>query len=131
MLIVPLTDRVSMNWSEEQKKTAQKYASLEDIPVEERRYKCFTCHHVVDERPCPNCGEVHLQIMCPLAPSHCSHNIVETIEYCPLCDQPVCPECGSHDVSQVSRVTGYLADVAGWNQGKQQELKDRARYNVA
>ena len=43
----------------------------------------------------------------------------------------ICPECGSHDVSQVSRVTGYLADVAGWNQGKQQELKDRARYNVA
>jgi anaerobic ribonucleoside-triphosphate reductase len=34
-------------------------------------------------------------------------------------------------VSQVSRVTGYLADVAGWNQGKQQELKDRSRYTVA
>ncbi|MBP8676317.1 MAG: oxidoreductase, partial [Methanoculleus sp.] len=38
--------------------------------------------------------------------------------------------CGSHDVMQISRVTGYLQDVAGWNAGKQQELKDRVRYSV-
>jgi anaerobic ribonucleoside-triphosphate reductase len=31
---------------------------------------------------------------------------------------------------QISRVTGYLQDVAGWNAGKQQELKDRVRYSV-
>ena len=42
-----------------------------------------------------------------------------------------CPECGSHDVVQISRVTGYLQEVSGWNAGKQQELKDRARYTVA
>ena len=48
-----------------------------------------------------------------------------------LCGKPVCPECGSHDVVQVSRVTGYLQDVSGWNAGKQQELKDRTRYSVA
>jgi anaerobic ribonucleoside-triphosphate reductase len=32
---------------------------------------------------------------------------------------------------QVSRVTGYLQDVSGWNAGKRQELKDRMRYSVA
>ena len=58
-------------------------------------------------------------------------SVVTGIEYCPLCGQAVCPECGSHDVVQVSRVTGYLQDVSGWNAGKQQELKDRMRYSVA
>ncbi|ADN34927.1 oxygen-sensitive ribonucleoside-triphosphate reductase-like protein [Methanolacinia petrolearia DSM 11571] len=120
-----------MIWTEEQLELAKKYKTLEDIPEEERRYKCHTCHMVVEESPCPNCGETHLEIMCPLDHCGCSHDIIEKIEYCPLCGQPICPECGSHDVSQVSRVTGYLADVAGWNQGKQQELKDRSRYTVA
>ncbi|MEA2035576.1 MAG: anaerobic ribonucleoside-triphosphate reductase [Euryarchaeota archaeon] len=119
-----------MNWTGEQLKLAEKYNSPDEIPVEERRYKCHTCHMIVDETPCPNCGETLLEIMCPLDHCHCSHHITEKIEYCPLCGQGVCPECGTHDVSQVSRVTGYLADVAGWNQGKQQELKDRARYSV-
>ncbi|KAF1078985.1 hypothetical protein MKMG_00128 [Methanogenium sp. MK-MG] len=129
--ICPVAENISMNWTPEQLSLKKKYPTLEDIPVEERRYKCHTCHHVVDEHPCPCCGETELEIMCPLDHCHCSHNITETIEYCPLCGKPVCPECGSHDVSQVSRVTGYLADVSGWNQGKQQELKDRSRYTVA
>lgn len=119
-----------MNWTEEQLKTAKKYKTVEEIPESERRYKCYSCLHVVDSSPCPVCGETHLEIMCPLDHCHCSHAIVEKIEYCPLCGKPVCPSCGSHDVSQVSRVTGYLADVGGWNAGKQQELKDRARYSV-
>lgn len=66
--------------------------------------------------------------MCPLDHTHCSHAVIESLAYCPLCGEPVCPACGSHDVSQISRVTGYMADVAGWNRGKAQELKDRARY---
>ena len=125
------SNRLSMNWSEEQRKLIEKYKSLDDIPVEERQYKCHTCHYVVEESPCPSCGEMNLEIMCPLDHCHCSHTIVERIEYCPICGQPICPECGSHDVSQVSRVTGYLADVSGWNAGKKQELKDRAHYTVA
>ena len=40
------------------------------------------------------------------------------------------PGCGSHDVTQISRVTGYLQEVSGWNAGKQQELKDRQRYDA-
>jgi anaerobic ribonucleoside-triphosphate reductase len=43
----------------------------------------------------------------------------------------MCPICGSHDVAQVSRITGYLGDVAGWNAAKRQELKDRVHVEVA
>jgi anaerobic ribonucleoside-triphosphate reductase len=51
------------------------------------------------------------------------------IKYCPVCGSTVCP-CGSHDVLTISRVTGYMQDVSGWNAGKQAELKDRQRYNL-
>ena len=119
-----------MDWTPEQQALARKYRRLDEIPVEERRYKCHTCHLIVDASTCPNCGEAHLQILCPLDHCHCAHEIVTGIEYCPLCGAAVCPECGSHDVVQISRVTGYLQDVSGWNAGKQQELKDRVRYTV-
>ena len=41
-----------------------------------------------------------------------------------------CPKCGSENVDHLSRITGYLQPVSGWNKGKQQELKDRKHYNV-
>jgi len=119
-----------MIWSEEQLQISRKYSSLQDVPEAERRYKCHTCHLIVDTVPCPRCGEEHLEIMCPLDHCQCSHEIITNIEYCPLCGEAVCPECGSHDVIQISRITGYLQDVTGWNAGKQQELKDRKRYSV-
>lgn len=53
------------------------------------------------------------------------------VSYCPVCGEPECPVCGSHDVAQISRVTGYLQEVSGWNTAKQQELKDRKRYDIA
>jgi len=31
-------------------------------------------------------------------------------------------------VEHLSRVTGYIQAVSGWNEGKKQELKDRKRY---
>ena len=120
-----------MEWTADQRKIAEKFKHLEDIPSAERRYKCHTCHLIVDEAPCPKCGEEHLEIMCPLDHCHCSHEILSGIDYCPLCHAAACPECGSHDDVQISRVTGYLQDVSGWNAGKQQELKDRVRYTVA
>ena len=40
-----------------------------------------------------------------------------------------CPSCGSDDVDHISRITGYLQAVSGWNSAKRQELKDRKRYN--
>ena len=107
-----------------------KRSILDKIPKEERRYKCHTCHLIVDETPCPNCEEKQVVIMCPLDHCHCGHDIISGIKYCPLCGDPVCPDCGSHDISAISRVTGYLQDVSGWNAGKQQELKDRTRYTI-
>ncbi|PHP45711.1 anaerobic ribonucleoside-triphosphate reductase [Methanosarcinales archaeon ex4572_44] len=41
-----------------------------------------------------------------------------------------CPNCGSENVEQMSRVTGYMQAVSGWNEAKKQELKDRKRYNA-
>lgn len=105
----------------------------------EPRYKCHTCHVVIREsqfdaatKDCPNCGEKfkNLEPMCPLDHCGCSHEITQGLAYCPKCKRAVCPICGCHDVSQVSRVTGYLASVDGWNNAKQQELKDRKRTNL-
>jgi hypothetical protein len=77
---------------------------LNKIPDDERVYKCHICYHIVDKSPCPNCGEKQVTIMCPLDHCHCGHDVIAKIAYCPLCGEPVCPECGCHDVSQVSRV---------------------------
>ena len=104
---------------------------LATIPFAERRYKCHTCHTIVDEMPCPKCGEPHVAVMCPLDHCHCGHDLITAHAYCPLCGEPVCPECGTHDVVAISRVTGYLQDVSGWNSGKRQELKDRHRHEIA
>lgn len=41
-----------------------------------------------------------------------------------------CPKCGSTDVQHLSRITGYLQAVEGWNAGKRQELRDRKRVNI-
>ena len=92
------------------------------------RFKCPICYTIVPEVPCPVCGYVYPAQMCEL--DHvctCTDDISEGLKYCEKCGEPICP-CGSHDVSQVSRVTGYLADVGGMNNGKQQEIKDRQRY---
>ncbi|MEA2045368.1 MAG: anaerobic ribonucleoside-triphosphate reductase, partial [Euryarchaeota archaeon] len=40
-----------------------------------------------------------------------------------------CPRCSSENVEQMSRVTGYIQAVSGWNAAKKQELKDRKRYS--
>jgi hypothetical protein len=111
-------------------KTGTKDA-LKLIPKEERHYKCFTCFSIVDSDVCPYCGEINLVIMCPLDHCHC-HHTDPTIgaHYCPLCGEPVCSEtCFTHDVFVLSRVTGYLSNVSGWNNAKKAEFKDRVRYN--
>ncbi|MCL7410199.1 MAG: anaerobic ribonucleoside-triphosphate reductase [Methanosarcinaceae archaeon] len=42
-----------------------------------------------------------------------------------------CSNCGSDNIEHLSRVTGYIQAVDGWNAGKKQELKDRMRYSAA
>lgn len=58
------------------------------------------------------------------------HDVRPGTKDCKLCGKPLCPVCGNHNVSQVSRVTGYMSDVGGWNEAKKQELKDRKKYNI-
>lgn len=113
------------------------HAFLKTIPVSEKRFKCFNCYAVFtlgENKPikCPACERTeNIAEACPLEQfDNCRHDVSPNIEYCPICRQAVCPQCGTnHDVMQISRVTGYLQDVAGWNNGKIQELKDRKRYN--
>lgn len=107
------------------------------------RYKCKQCGLIINEENtirnerdpktpiCPVCGK-KLKKMCPKDITRCTclTTVKAGVSYCPECGEPMCPGCGCHDVLQISRVTGYLQDVSGWNAGKLQELKDRNRYNV-
>lgn len=44
--------------------------------------------------------------------------------------QETCSNCGSSNVEHLSRVTGYIQAVSGWNAAKKQELKDRVKYEI-
>lgn len=98
------------------------------------KYKCIPCFLIIRDTDlengnCPMCGgAVHK--MCERDHNHCGHEITEGIAYCPECSAPMCPKCECHDVEQISRVTGYLQAVDGWNAGKRQELRDRTRYDA-
>lgn len=103
----------------------------------EKRYKCDICKITIVESDledclaCPNChSSMAVKEMCPNDTIECTHDILDGLAYCPICGEPCCPECKSHDVAQISRITGYLQEVGGWNAGKQQELKDRHRVNI-
>ena len=93
-------------------------------------FKCGTCFiytNDLENGKCPSCGN-SVENMCKEDHTcKCNIDIHEGICYCPVCGKPICP-CGSHDVSVISRVTGYLSDVKGWNKAKKQELLDRQRY---
>jgi len=41
-----------------------------------------------------------------------------------------CPACGGKNIEYLSRVTGYLQAVSGWNEAKKEELRNRHRYNI-
>lgn len=113
----------------------KKYIGLKDLnklPDNLKRYKCMICYSAGFDTPtCPECGNTETIVMCVLDHCNCHHDIIEKLEYCPICEQAICPECGSHDVEQISRITGYLNAVSGFNAGKAQELKDRHRENIA
>lgn len=72
---------------------------------------------------------------CPVAlwvmfnDAKCNKEMVPGTEECPVCGHPMCPDCMNHNVDVISRVTGYLSTVSGWNAAKKQEFKDRQRYN--
>lgn len=41
-----------------------------------------------------------------------------------------CGRCHSDAVDYISRITGYLSSVSGWNAAKRQELEDRRRVSI-
>ncbi|MEG1721769.1 MAG: anaerobic ribonucleoside triphosphate reductase [Bacteroidales bacterium] len=44
-------------------------------------------------------------------------------------NEVVCPECGSHDLDKLQRITGYLVGTTNrWNRAKLAELKDRVQH---
>jgi len=84
------------------------------------------------EGKCPVCNIQPIK-MCSHDRVTCSQpgeDISGIIAYCPECGEPCCPICGCEDVLILSRITGYIQDVKGFNAGKAQELKDRTHYNV-
>ena len=103
------------------------------VPIDKpKEYKCDRCYHVVTASDvCPVCGNVHLTEMCPNDTCTCTHSPMGGIAFCEICGEPVCPICGAHDVVQLSRITGYIQDVSGWNAGKRKELELRRRYTVS
>lgn len=43
----------------------------------------------------------------------------------------ICPECGSKNIQQLRRVTGYLTtDYRNFNDGKQAEVKERVKHSA-
>lgn len=101
------------------------------------QYKCMNCflgyveEECVKEGKCPECGSTNLEKHCELdRPCRCGVAVHETITLCPKCDQPMCPECGCHDVVGISRITGYMSEYGGWINSKKAEFKDRQRVNI-
>lgn len=44
--------------------------------------------------------------------------------------EEICPECGSHNLDRLQRITGYLVGTTDrWNSGKLAELKDRVTHS--
>jgi len=112
----------------------KKYIGLNDLtklPEELKRYKCPICHAAgYNTKTCPDCGFPDSILMCILDHTNCHHEITEGVHVCPVCGDYVCPVCGCHDVTVITRVTGYLNDLRGFNAGKEQEVRDRHRVNI-
>lgn len=100
--------------------------------------KCELCKIILDEtdlidEKCPECGQKPV-LMCKNDRGICSHpgeDQFGVLLYCPLCGALCCPVCGCHDVMALSRITGYIQDIGGFNAAKAQEVKDRMHYDVA
>jgi len=60
----------------------------------------------------------------------CPRDTIPNTARCPVCGNYECPDCHSHMVDVMSRVTGYMQVVSGWNVSKKQEFEDRTRYTL-
>lgn len=109
-----------------------------DVPIEEMNYNQFlelTLAWLEDS----NEGkplELENPLDCPvhkwikLTCGVCSGDTIPLTAKCPICGSYECPDCHSHMVNVLSRVTGYMQIVSGWNVAKKQEFEDRTRYQM-
>jgi DNA-directed RNA polymerase subunit RPC12/RpoP len=132
-----------------------KYEMLRSLPENKTMYKCMHCNYIFDTSQggyanilmilrghayCPRCGMKNPELMCKIDAysvvlkiqgKNCRKGeVIAGTDLCPVCNRPMCPKCYNHSVVSLSRVTGYIQDVSGWNNGKRQELKDRQRYAI-
>lgn len=130
---------------------------LMDLPDNESVHKCHYCKFIFDtcsegipvlmalipkdDIRCPNCGKNNPELICK-ADAYSVHLkingfgcrkgvLISGVDICPICHSTMCPKCMNHSVISWSRITGYLNDVQGWNDGKRQELMDRKRYEFS
>lgn len=131
---------------------------LKELPENISMFKCPHCRFIFDifepqcapvltifcnkeDVVCPNCGMNGVELMCKIDSysvflklydvASCRKDVaISGVDLCPVCENPMCPECFNHSVVALSRVTGYIQDVSGWNAAKRQELKDRRRYDI-
>ena len=85
-----------------------------------------------EDKKVPHCPECKTPVVKMCDSDHvctCALEISSGMFLCPTCGVPICP-CGAHDCTVISRVTGYLQDIKGWNSGKRAELMDRHRTTV-
>lgn len=132
------------------------YQMLKELPENTSVFKCYTCRNIFDifsqgisvlvalsdkeHILCPECKSESTELVCKvdaysiilkLQGYNCRNGkLMSGIEICPVCKSPICPQCFNHSVVSLSRVTGYIQDISGWNMAKRQELLDRKRYVI-
>lgn len=129
---------------------------LVNLPENISIYKCNRCRYIFRPRPptdmemiivgsthetCPLCEMDSIDLLCKvdLYSTYLKVNdivdcrkatIISKTDLCPVCNRPMCPICYNHSCVSLSRVTGYIQAIEGWNEAKKQELLDRKRYLI-
>lgn len=132
------------------------YQMLKELPENTSVFKCYTCRNIFDifsqgisvlvalsdkeHILCPDCKSESTELVCKvdaysmilkMQGYNCREGkLISGTEICPVCKSPICPQCFNHSVVSLSRVTGYIQDISGWNMAKRQELLDRKRYTI-
>ena len=129
---------------------------LANLPENTSIYRCNRCRYIFRPRTptdvemiivgsthetCPLCEMDSIELLCKadLYSTYLKVNdivdcrkatIIPKTDICPVCRKSMCPVCYNHSCVSLSRVTGYIQAVDGWNEGKKQELLDRKRYLI-
>jgi len=116
------------SWTEEQEIKIKRFY---DNELPSKQFYCKECQAFSPTSICNSCGKPELDLKCILyTEDSCKHSGYVIPQRCPVCGEMICPDCGSHNIQIVSRVTGYLSPVSNWSKGKQQELFDRTRNSI-